>query len=703
MSDTETVFYNTHHSPAGAFASFTLGHRGPEGGLGLELAGPAQGNVWIGAESADGTRFEALPFFAPAPDDRLRFDREAVRTGAVGDRPLVAFPDASISRDMTAGRDTWSAGDLTFTVWSPTGGLPDPDTATPEQLRTAFLPAVFAELTLDNSGGTRSRRAYFGYQGTDRARGMRHLEPAGAVTAGVGEGTSTALTTGDDGVRSAIGFDLEDIVNSPSGENWGFGLGPAAALVVDVPAGTRRTLRVAVCFHRAGQATTGRKASYLYTRWFPAIEDVADHAARHFAELTARCERDAARFDAGHLGAPRRFMLAHAVRGYFASTQALDEDGRALWVVHEGEYRMMNTFDLTADQVFFEAQQNPWTIRNVLDQYADRYSYEDRTRLPGDTTAHPGGVAFTHDMGYANAFSSPGRSSYERSGTDGLFSYMSHEQLVNWVLCAAVYLNASGDSAWLDGQRPLLDRCLRSLVHRDHPDPALRDGVMSLESTRCGGGGEITTYDSLDASLGQARRSAYLAVKTFAAYVWLASTLDGPGGTLAAKQARRCADTVLRHRGTGEVVPALLDGKSDGVAIPVIEGLAHLWAAGLAEVLSADGPYGDLIAALRTHVDAVLAPGVCLFPDGGWKLSATSDNSWLSKIYLCQFVARHILGRPADAVDERADAAHMAWLLAPGNAASAWSDQMLAGEVMASRYYPRGVTAALWLHEAPRH
>ena len=49
-----------------------------------------------------------------------------------------------------------------------------------------------------------------------------------------------------------------------------------------------------------------------------------------------------------------------------------------------------------------------------------------------------------------------------------------------------------------------------------------------------------------------------------------------------------------------------------------------------------------------------------------------------------------------------AHAAHAAWLLRPGNAGWAWSDQMLAGEVMASRYYPRGVTAALWLDEADR-
>ncbi|MFD6415699.1 glycoside hydrolase family 52 protein [Streptomyces sp. NPDC060194] len=708
---THDIFYNTHHSPAGAFASFTLGFRGANGGLGLELAGPAGDNVWIGAESADGSGFEALPFFTPAADDRVRFGDPSSGIGpgtaAEGaartvERPLTAFADDAIRRELTAGRDTWRAGDLTFTVRSPTGPLPDPDHADDDALREAYVPAVLAELTLDNTAGTRPRRVFLGYQGSDRTRGMRHLEPAGGVTAGVGQGRTTALATGDPGVRSAIGLDLEDIVGSPDGENWDFGLGAAGALVADVPAGERRTLRVAVCFHRAGTVTTGVEAAYLYTRWFPAVEDVAAYAVGRFDALARRWEHDEAPFAAAGLSEDQRFMLAHAVRGYFASTQALDAGGSPLWVVHEGEYRMMNTFDLTADHVFLEARQNPWVIRNVLDRYAERYSYEDTARLPGSAVEHPGGIAFTHDMGFANAFSPPGRSSYERSGSDGLFSQMSHEQLVNWVLCAGVYAHASGDGGWLAERTPLLARCLESMLGRDHPDPSLRDGVMSLDGSRCGSGAEITTYDSLDASLGRARRSAYLAVKTFAAYVWLGGVLDGDAAAAATAQARRCADTVLAHRTPEGLIPALLEQGARGVTVPVIEGLAHLWAAGRADALAADGPYGDLVAALRAHLDAVLVKGTCLFDDGGWKLSATSDNSWLSKIYLCQFVARHLLGRAADDVDRAADAAHRAWLLHPEHSVWAWSDQMLAGEVTASRYYPRGVTAVLWLSEHSR-
>ena len=102
---------------------------------------------------------------------------------------------------------------------------------------------------------------------------------------------------------------------------------------------------------------------------------------------------------------------------------------------------------------------------------------------------------------------------------------------------------------------------------------------------------------------------------------------------------------------------------------------------------------------MKRHLEHVLDParGLCRFADGGWKLSSTSNNSWLSKIYLCQAVAEQVLGVVSPTEDARADAAHRAWLLDPRNAFFAWSDQMLSGVACGSKYYPRGVTAILWL------
>jgi hypothetical protein len=338
-----------------------------------------------------------------------------------------------------------------------------------------------------------------------------------------------------------------------------------------------------------------------------------------------------------------------------------------------------------------------------MEWFVRRYSYEDKVRAPGSDREYPGGIAFTHDMGVANALSPRGHSSYERPGLTGCWSYMSHEELTNWVLCSLAYVFRTGDLRWARRYRATFEACLKSMVNRDHFDPARRDGIMSLDGARCAGGSEITTYDSLDRSLGQARNNLYLAVKCWAAYVGMDRLFRELGRSesaiAAAEQARRCAATICANLRPDGFVPAVIGEGVESRIIPAVEGLAFPLEFGMPEVVRRDGPYGALIACLERHLKTVLQPGICLFEDGGWKLSSTSDNSWLSKIYLCQFVARKVFGWPWDETGRRADAAHVAWLLGPESRYWAWSDQMVKGKALASKFYPRGVTAILWLDE----
>jgi hypothetical protein len=364
---------------------------------------------------------------------------------------------------------------------------------------------------------------------------------------------------------------------------------------------------------------------------------------------------------------------------------------------------MINTLDLTIDQLFFEMEMNPWTVRNELDWFLRRYSYTDTVRFPGDATEYPGGITFTHDMGNTNHFTPAGRSVYEKSGLHGCFSHMSHEELVNWLVCALVYSKQSGDTAWRKKNLPTFQKILASLLNRDHPDPAQRDGVMSLDSSRCAGGSEITTYDSLDVSLGQARNNLYLAVKCWGSYVGLADLFSAVGdkkrAAIAHDQARRAAATVTASADIDGLLPAVLHENVESRIIPAIEGLVIPHALGLKKSLSHDGEFGALIAALRRHLRGVLRQGICLFPDGGWKISSTSNNSWLSKVYLCQFIASEILGEKPGKAGAVADQAHAAWLTDEKNCYWAWSDQIVSGEAKGSKYYPRGVTSILWLKE----
>ena len=692
------IFFNTHHSPVGAFASFTLGFPGPRGGLGLELGKPADENIFIGLERTDGRGYEALPFFASSADSARRYDVAADAPTKQG--KVRSFVPAKIRRVFRLGSDTWTAGDLTFAIYSAPKCVPDPKGASRSALQRALVPAVFADLIIDNRRGRRDRKAFFGFEGSNPFYNMRRLDDvSGGKFCGVGQGPVTAIVCDSPGVYSGCGFTLDQCLEPDQPENLAFGLGGVGVLMAVVPVGKRRTFRFAVCFYRDGIVTSGLPARYFYTSLFNSIEDVALYALKHHDEQK-RLAKEADRCRAlARLSPDRRFHVCHAVRSYFGMTEfLLTDDGNHLWGVNEGEYRMLNTFDLTVDHLFFELDRNPWAVRNQLDWFVRRYSYTDKVRLPGDPKEYPGGISFSHDMGIGNCVSRPGHSSYEQFGLTGCFSHMTQEQLVNWVCCASSYVLKSGDTKWMHRNASVFRRCLRSLINRDHPDPRQRDGVMSADSSRCRGGSEITTYDSLDPSLGQARNNLYLAVKTWAAYLGLheifSQLREIKDSRLAEDQAVRCARTIESHLTRQGFIPAIIGEGSTSRIIPAIEGFVFPLFWGKQSLWSRGGKFASLHRALATHLHTVLRPGLCKFRDGGWKLSSTNDNSWLSKIYLCQHVAEKVFGL---ASDRRADATHKNWLLDPENSYHAWSDQMVCGKARGSKYYPRGVTSWLWL------
>ncbi|MEI7831837.1 MAG: glycoside hydrolase family 52 protein, partial [bacterium] len=377
-------------------------------------------------------------------------------------------------------------------------------------------------------------------------------------------------------------------------------------------------------------------------------------------------------------------------------------------VVNEGEYQMINTFDLTVDMLFYELRFNPWTVKNVLDQFADRYSYYDEVKHSDEHGVwYPGGISFTHDMGVHNQFTSPEFSSYERNGLTGCFSHMTHEQLNNWVLCAALYVNHTNDEHWLVRRRGVLKECFQSILNRDGRNPEEYDGVMNMDSSRCGvDGQEITTYDSLDASLGQSRNNLHVAVKTWGAYLALKVMFTRLGWIEDAEEcedaARRAAATVVsKYLPEEGFIPAVFEAGNRSAIIPAIEGLVFPYLLGDFDAVAADGRYEELIETLKKHMKTVLVPGVCVDPVGHWwKISSTSNNSWFSKVAISQFIARQILGFDFGANGVKYERAHADWQRI-GSADWAMCDQIVNGVAAGSKYYPRGVSDILWLEESP--
>ncbi|MBV9948173.1 MAG: hypothetical protein JOZ69_15065, partial [Myxococcales bacterium] len=425
----------------------------------------------------------------------------------------------------------------------------------------------------------------------------------------------------------------------------------------------------------------------------------------------ARCEQVAARRDRelerSKLDPDQRFLVAQATHSYLGSTQLLWGKNGPLWVVNEGEYRMMNTFDLTVDHVFFELEYFPWAVRSALDLFSGRYSYEDQIKAGGAETA-PGGVSFTHDMGVMNNFTPGGHSSYECDDIEGCFSHMTMEQLLNWVLTAVTYAEASGDRAWLRKNRGMLLRCAESMRRRDDPDPAKRDGILKHDSSRCGAhGSEITTYDSLDVSLGQARNNLYLSVKALGAWALLERAFGTLGVKAAGSAAAASADLLARSIATNfepdsGLFPAVFEKRNQSRIIPAVEGFVYPLYLGLRGVYDRKGRFGELLELLSRHLVGIMQPGVCIDSvSGGWKMSSTSKNTWFSKIAIAQHVMRRVFPEAMSEAARAADKVHADWQRQPGCGEHAMCDQIHSetGVTVGSRYYPRGVTSILWLHE----
>lgn len=708
-----TDSFLTLHSPRGACAHFALGCYGRGGGFGLQADRAASQDVFIGLRR--GTQILCLPFFHSAQSS----DGAAALSGFLGEhaRPapasLAAFSPEEVQRTFGWGTDTWQAPGIGFTIYTPVTGIPDPAGTSAAALQDAIIPALAARLTIDNRGSRQPLQGFFAVSGM---RGLRWLagETGGALTGwasvhGYGFACEAAANPR---VRAVSHFELPSLFAPP--HPLPFPLAGIGALLVEAGPGECVTLDFALGWHRRGQVTEGLHAcQYAYSLRHNSLEDVLRCAVARLPGWRAEAEAADRELAASRLNADQQFCLAQATRSYWASSMlfapasgptSAGEAGAFRWVVNEGSFMMLNTFDLAVDHVFFELRQQPWVVKNVLDAFADDYSYFDRLHFPGEAAAHPGGIAFTHDHGSFHTFTPRGTSSYEVSGQPGCFSYMSHEQLINWVLCAGLYVHASGDRAWAAARRGVIEACLDSMLHRDHPDPAQRDGVMDLDSSRAYPAEEITTYDSLDPSLGQARRNLYLAVKGWAASLGLErlfGLLGDPRRAQFARQAaERAAITIEAAYDPGlGYIPAILGSDDPSPIIPAIEGLIFPYRMGLEQAVTADGPFGGMIARLRLHLEHVLKPGLCQFPDGSWKLSARSDNSWISKVFLCQHIARKILGLNFGPEGAQHDRVHADWWRV-GSAENPGIDQIFAGRTTeVGFYYPRAVTSILWLEE----
>jgi len=682
----------------GAFFSFTCGNFGSRGGFGVQLGRPGRQELFIGIKRGamhDDVPLECLPFFEGAGDASAA----AFQVGQGGDhqsqRAIVGIASEKITRDYGWATDRWNTPDFSFAIHTPFDSIPDPDTADAAALRDGLLPAITAEFEVRNTG-SKVMTACFAIKFDEQ--GPRVLDTGvGARRAGFAlQDRAGLLAELEDGERPQL-LQSWAINLAMTGANAVHRLGNTPGVCFEVQPGQTRRLRIALGVYLGGDVTTGLVGRYLYTRYFGGLLDVLGAALDAFDDRRGRARQLDDELLATNLSADQQFLIAHSTRSYYGSTQLLDVGGQPFWIVNEGEYCMLNTLDLSVDQVFWELRQNPWVVRNLLDNFVRNYSYVD---------GH--GLSFCHDMGVHNNFSPPTHSSYELPHLNALcFSYMTCEELCNWILIAALYVQRTGDKAWGQHNAHVINACFNSLVNRCD-----ENGFPANDSSRCGDdGAEITTYDSLDHSLAQTRNNLYMVVKSWASFRALALLYDLVGNQQeyydrSNQMAERIEKALPARAGKDGVFPAVFEKGNPGHGskiLPAIEGLMYpLYWGGLADhAWPLEETGRAFVGALKKHAVALLKSGTNVFPDGGIKLSSTSDNSWMSKIAIFQHVCREVFRLDEDPalrdLFAKADAAHVRWQTEGESAYWACSDQMVNGVAKGSKYYPRIITTALWL------
>jgi hypothetical protein len=242
------------------------------------------------------------------------------------------------------------------------------------------------------------------------------------------------------------------------------------------------------------------------------------------------------------------------------------------------------------------------------------------------------------------------------------------------------------------------------MLLRDNTNSAARDGITKNVNV-----GEITTFDSLDASLVRPAFSGRLAVRNWASYLALEAMFHQIGDTpdadtcqnMAAVAAQTIVDRWNTYSGTLGHIPALLDGSNLAATSPMIEGLVYPAVMGLTNAIDrTGGPYASMLQALSNHMVAVLVPGKCLdATSGAWlSTSATRTITWQSKNFICQNVAEAVLGITNNSVNGTVDQIH-ASLQIQDAPLQGFSDALNGTGIFqysGGVHYPRGITSSLW-------
>ena len=687
----------THHSPPGAWSSFTFGLPGKGAGIDHESAGvDFKAELLVASAKGPGT-LKVMPFHAGITS-RVKYTLEGKRRKLRN--PWKGYKLSEVTRTLTPCVDEYRAGNLTYRIYTPHPEMPDPEKG--KSLKDACCPGILMELELDNSGSRKEAYAFVGiaYRGMGDIRWLDRFNSGGLCGVAYSGKWALAAKAVKGKVFTVKDHSIAEYIEN--GSEVSREEGREGGVLLKAAPGKKGILSCAFGFYRQGTVTQGFEGRYYYTRYFKNVEDVCCHVLSRRAGI----KRDSAAFDSKvKKSCPDRKKLelfSQAVRAYYASTQLIESGGKPYYTVNEGCFTWRNTMDLAADHIFWELDRHPWVVRNIMDLFIRRYSYTDRVKFPGKPgKSFPGGMSFTHDMGKYTGYTPKGYSGYEKPGMTECYSYMTAEELLNGIYCFAGYALKTGDMKWAKKRNPVALKLLSSIENREHYDRSKRDGIIRGDSMRCGHGGrEITTYDALDRSLLSAQGNLYIVVKTLCSAIILRKFFRMTGsreGVLRAEAlAGRVTGSLVKQfdRKKGCFPANLVFRNSESMLAAAAEPAAFLYYFGCGKELDR---YGNITELLMRHMLTCLKRGNCIDRrTGGLRLSSASTNSWPSKISLTVFAAAELLGIDFDKRYPSVMRELLYWTQVSGAEATIFDQVSTDTRIMRNGwYYPRIVTS--WL------
>ncbi len=232
---------------------------------------------------------------------------------------------------------------------------------------------------------------------------------------------------------------------------------------------------------------------FAYTNWFDNIDDVVSYAFENIDKIRTASTEFENNLKQSRLSPQDKWLAAQAFHAYLANSWlVIDENINPAYFVWEGEFKYLNTLDVTHDYDVLPGLYFPWVIKLELDSWKKAVKEDEK------------GIVIPHDLGLrfnladTQAYKIPG---WESSG-------MPVEENCNFILLAYWYWQQSSDDKYIKKLSPFIADLVSSLADRDSNANGIADIALGM-----------TTYDSdSNSALKESPDSTYLGLKELSAY-----------------------------------------------------------------------------------------------------------------------------------------------------------------------------------------